>query len=94
MGLEYLAQAGKSVVPLRLGFYTLPTPGEDEQEEQISFSAVTAGVGVILGTVILDASFEYIFGTWAGDEENDQFVDYSSSDFRITIGGTVHFGKN
>jgi long-subunit fatty acid transport protein len=94
VGLEYLAQAGKSVVPLRLGFYTLPTPGVDDQEEQISYNAVTAGVGVIMGTVILDGSFEYIFGSYAGDEENDQYVDYSTSDFRVTIGGTVHFGKN
>jgi long-subunit fatty acid transport protein len=94
VGMEYLAQAGKSVVPLRIGFYTLPTPGVDENEDQITFSGITAGIGVILGTVILDGSFEYIFGSYVGGEENDSSVDYTVSDFRITVGGTVHFGKN
>ncbi len=96
IGMEYLAQAGKSVVPLRIGFYTLPTPDTDYKDDQISFSAITAGAGVILGNVILDGSFEYVFGSYVGDEDfvtgND--VDYSVSDFRITIGGTIHFGQN
>jgi long-subunit fatty acid transport protein len=96
IGMEYLAQAGKSVVPLRIGFYTLPTPSTDYNDDQITFSAITAGAGVILGSVILDGSFEYVFGSYVGAEDfvtgND--VDYSVSDFRITIGGTIHFGQN
>ena len=94
VGMEYLAQAGKSVVPLRLGFYTLPTPGLDDNDDQITFSGITAGVGVILGNVILDGSFEYIFGSYVGDTEDERNVDYTVSDFRVTVGGTIHFGKN
>ena len=94
VGMEYLAQAGKSVVPLRLGFYTLPTPGVDDNDDQIIFSGITAGIGVILGSVILDGSFEYIFGSYVGDTEDERNVDYTVSDFRVTIGGTIHFGKN
>jgi hypothetical protein len=93
VGLEYFAQAGKSVMPLRLGFYTLPTPDTDEKDNQISFSAITAGLGIILGNVILDGSFEYVFGSFVGDIENGNDVDYNISDFRITVGGTIHFGK-
>ena len=92
MGLS--SCSGKSIVPLRIGFYTLPTPGVDENDDQIKFSGITAGIGVILGTVILDGSFEYIFGSYVGDTEDDHDVDYTVSDFRITGGGTVHFGKN
>ncbi len=94
VGMEYLAQAGKSVVPLRVGFYTLPTPGVDDNDDQITFSGITAGIGVILGTVILDGSFEYVFGSYVGDTEDERDVDYTVSDFRITVGGTIHFGKN
>ena len=92
VGMEYLIQGGKSVVPLRIGFYTLPTPGVDDNGDQISFNGVTAGLGIILGKVIFDGSFEYIFGKYVGDEVNGNDVDYSVSDFRITVGGTIHFG--
>jgi len=94
VGLEYLAQAGDNVMPLRIGFYTVPTPGTDYNDDQIVFNAATAGLGLILGNIILDGSFEYMFGTYVGDEDNGQDIDFSLSDFRITVGGTVHFGKN
>ena len=105
VGLEYLIEAGKSFVPVRLGFYTLPTidrqepsPGqEDEEADQISYNAITAGLGIVMSTVIIDASYEYIFGSYTGDYENvsgtERAVDYSYSDSKITIGVTVHLGK-
>jgi long-subunit fatty acid transport protein len=95
VGLEYLAESGNSVIPLRLGFFTQPSPGEDEKRDQISFTGLTAGLGLIMGQVILDGSFEYLFGTYAGDtDENDNAVDFKQTDFRVTIGGTIHFGQN
>ena len=95
VGLEYLAQAGSSVMPLRVGFYTLPTPGTDEKDDQITFSAFTAGLGIIMGNLILDGSFEYISGTFAGaTDDMGNGIDFKQSDYRVTIGGTVHFGKN
>jgi len=96
VGLEYLAQAGENVMPLRVGFFTVPTPGTDYNDDQIVFSAVTAGLGLIMGNNILDGSFEYMFGSYVGDIDpiSGSDVDYKLSDFRITVGGTVHFGKN
>jgi long-subunit fatty acid transport protein len=93
VGLEYLAEAGNSVLPLRVGFYTLPTPGTDMIDDQITFNAVTAGLGIIMGNIILDGSFEYIFGSYVGDEVDDTNVDYNVGDFRVTVGGVVHFGN-
>ena len=45
VGMEYLIQSGKAIVPLRLGFYTLPTPAtaydyvKDDLGDQISYNA-------------------------------------------------------
>ncbi|TFH02526.1 MAG: hypothetical protein E4H13_01800 [Calditrichales bacterium] len=94
VGMEYLAEAGSSVLPLRLGFYTLPTPSTDENDDQIKYTALTAGAGIVMSNLIIDGSFEYIFGSYVGDtESNGAEVDYAYTDFRITIGGTIHFGK-
>jgi long-chain fatty acid transport protein len=105
VGLEYLIEAGKTFVPVRVGFYTLPTidreepqPDQDNKDaDQISYNAITAGLGVVMSTVIIDASYEYIFGSYTGDYENvsgnDTAVEYSYSDSKITIGVTVHIGK-
>jgi long-chain fatty acid transport protein len=109
IGLEYLIEAGKNFIPVRAGFYTLPTtsreasnpdrPDEDVTDrEQISYNAITAGVGIVMNTVIIDASYEYIFGTYTGFYEDTGLgeynpVDYKISDNKITIGVTVHIGK-
>ncbi len=99
VGLEYLAGSGSSVLPLRLGFYTVPTAFVDYNDDAVSFSAVTAGVGIIMDKFILDGSFEYLFGSFAGDNENewgfpDKQVDYTLSDFRISLGAVIHLGGN
>jgi len=95
VGLEYLAQAGNSVLPIRVGFFTLPTPDVDYKGDQISYNGLTAGIGVIMGNIILDGSFEWVFGSYVGDENfiDGSDVDYNINDFRITFGGVVHFGK-
>jgi len=105
VGLEYLIEAGKNFVPVRVGFYTLPTTSREARKsdeeatdpEQISYNAITAGLGIVMNTVIIDASYEYIFGTYTGFYETVDFqespVDYNYSDSKITIGITVHMGK-
>ena len=88
-------------MPIRLGFYTLPTTSreepaagqEDEDADQISYNAITAGLGFVMQTVILDGSIEYIFGSYVGDYEDGSPVDYDYTDFKITIGATIHFGN-
>ena len=93
VGLEYLAESGDTIIPLRLGFYTLPTPAVDDNDDQVAYNAATAGIGLVMGSIILDGSFEYIFGSYVGDEQNGQDVDYDYSDFRITVGATLHLGN-
>jgi hypothetical protein len=91
-------------LPVRLGFYTLPTPAtaydyvKGEEGDQISYNAITGGMGLVMGSFIIDASLEYIFGSYNGDSDlNNEGtaynVEYSLSDFRTTIGATIHFGK-
>jgi long-chain fatty acid transport protein len=105
VGIEYLIEAGKNFIPVRAGFYTLPTTSREARKtgeeatdpEQISYNAITAGFGVVMNTVIIDASYEYIFGTYTGFYEDtgtgERPVEYSFSDNKITIGLTVHIGK-
>ncbi len=103
VGLEYLIQSGKAILPVRLGFYTLPTPAtaydyvNREDGDQISYNAITGGLGLVMGSFILDGSLEYIFGSYYGDSDtnngSEYNVEYSLSDFRLTLGATIHLGK-
>ncbi len=103
VGLEYLIQSGKAILPVRLGFYTLPTPATEydyvngKDGDQISYSAVTGGLGLVMGSFIIDGSLEYIFGSYIGDSDDkngsEYNVEYSISDFKVTLGATIHFGK-
>lgn len=91
-GIEYLAQAGDNVMPLRIGFYTVPTPGTDDKGDQIILNTVTAGLGLIMGNIILDGAFEYRFGSYSWDQTEN--IDAKEANFGITVGGTIHFGKD
>lgn len=105
VGLEYLIESGKNFIPVRVGFYTLPTTSREARKtgqeatdpDQISYNAITAGLGIVMNTVIIDASYEYIFGTYTGFYEDVDFqerpVDYNYSDSKITVGISVHIGK-
>ena len=101
VGLEYLVQSGKAILPLRLGFYTLPTPATDydyvnnKEGDQISYNAITAGLGLVMGSFIVDGSFEYRFGSYIGDYDGEAMknVEYTISDFKVTLGATIHLGK-
>lgn len=97
-GLEYLAESGDSFMPLRLGFYTQPTPATDYNDDQVTYNGITTGIGIIMEKLIIDGSFEYVFGTYVGDSESDEFgdmreVEYTHNDFRITVGAALHLGK-
>jgi long-subunit fatty acid transport protein len=102
IGLEYLIQSGKAVIPVRLGFYTLPTPATEfnyvigEDGGQITYNAITGGLGLVMGSFIIDGSIEYLFGSYIGDIDSrngsDYNVEYKLSDFRVTVGATIHLG--
>ena len=89
-GLEYLISAGDFVLPLRAGFFTVPTPGEDDERNQIKYNSVTAGLGLVLGNIILDGSFEYMFGSYVLDAQDETKA--KITDVRITLGGVIHLG--
>jgi hypothetical protein len=93
-GMEYLAQSGESVVPLRLGVFTYPTTTVDDQMAQIKYLGLSAGMGLVLDKIILDGSFEWILGSFVGDTEEDgSDVTYTYNEFRVTIGAVMHLGK-
>jgi hypothetical protein len=94
-GMEYLAQSGDNVMPLRLGVFTQPTTTTDVNGDQISFLGLAAGMGIVLNNIVLDGSFEWIIGSYVGDTEGDtdDDVTYTSNEFRITIGAVLHLGK-
>lgn len=93
VGLEYLFQGSNSVLPFRLGYFTQPTINTDLDDEQIVYSGLSAGLGIVMNNFIIDGSVEYVFGTYAGDYDAfGELVDYNSSDLRISIGGVIHIG--
>jgi hypothetical protein len=93
-GLEYLAQSGENIIPLRAGFFTYPTTDLDDNYEQVKYLGVAAGMGIVMDKIILDGSFEWILGSFIGDTEEDgSDVDYTYNEFRITIGAVMHLGK-
>jgi len=93
-GMEYLAQSGTSVVPLRLGVFTYPTTTIDDNMEQIKYLGLSAGMGLVMDKIILDGSFEWMLGSFIGDTEEDgSDVTYTYNEFRITVGAVMHLGK-
>jgi hypothetical protein len=98
IGMEYLAQSGENILPLRLGFYTLPTLAEDRNGDQVKFNAFTLGAGLIMESIILDASVEFITGSIEVEEYESfsgEYIDseISVKDFRFTVGAAIHFGQ-
>jgi opacity protein-like surface antigen len=95
VGLEYLMTSGESILPVRLGFYTEPLLLEDYNEDQIKNNVFTAGIGIIMGNIILDGAIEwaktsFVWGETYGTNEE---YDYSGNEFRISIGAVMHFPK-
>jgi long-subunit fatty acid transport protein len=96
VGLEYLASAGDSFVPIRIGYNTVPQLLTDYYEESITAHNFTAGVGLILGKVILDAAFEFQRLSYVEYQYTsatlEEDVVFNQNNFRITIGGVLHLG--
>ncbi len=90
LGAEYLITSGNSVIPVRLGLYTDPSNAVDDAGDQIVASVLTAGVGVIFGSVVLDASFEWSGTEYVLDDEND--VIFTGNGFLMSLGAVIHFG--
>jgi hypothetical protein len=94
VGLEYLVMAGDNVMPLRLGFYTQPLPAQDALEDQISNNVFTAGIGLLMGNIILDGSFEWAMSSYASrSTQDDDPIDFNGNEFRVSVGAVIHFGQ-
>lgn len=89
-GIEYLAGSGESIIPIRLGYYTDPVFELDINEDQVVDNVITAGVGFILGNVILDGGFEWAMRSYDVAEINDSVIEFSGSNFRFTFGAVLH----
>lgn len=90
-GAEYLAGSGDNIIPVRLGYYTEPVFDLDINDDQVVNSVITAGVGFILGNVILDGSFEWVMQSFDITEIGDTVIEFSGNDFRLTFGAVLHF---
>ena len=89
VGLEYLLQSGTAIIPLRAGFYTNPLFILDNDGDQVSTNVITLGTGLVLGNIIVDASYE--FSGLDYELVNDVTLEQTFN--RLTLGATVHFGK-
>ncbi|KAA3617448.1 MAG: hypothetical protein D8M58_02255 [Calditrichaeota bacterium] len=91
-GGEYLITSGNSVIPVRLGFYNNPSGAVDDAGDQIVTNVLTAGVGLILGNVILDGSFE--FGGTEAVIDDDDNITFKGNEFLMSLGAVIHFGND
>lgn len=89
VGLEYLIQNGNAVFPIRAGFYTNPLLETDSNGDQITTNVITVGTGFVMGTFILDAAFEIE----SAEYDYGEGLGYDETNMRLTLGGTIHFGK-
>lgn len=91
IGLEYIA----GNMPLRFGYYQAPTVFVDVNDDQVAYNAATFGIGFILGSVVIDFSGEYIFGSYEDSDWSGSGDTYDSglSEFRFNLGAVIHLGE-
>ncbi|MFZ5518600.1 MAG: OmpP1/FadL family transporter [Candidatus Zhuqueibacterota bacterium] len=92
LGAEYLYMSGNTVLPLRLGFATTPTLFKDENDDQIVGANLTAGIGLIMGSINLDLGVEYNVYSYEIDAITDTY-EYNDNYLRFIIAGVFHFGN-
>jgi long-subunit fatty acid transport protein len=88
VGMEYLIVTESIVIPLRGGYYTRPLGFKDYQDELVQDNVFTLGAGLMIGSVVFDASFE--FEPMAYDLSST--VAISKNTLRTTLGASIHFG--
>jgi hypothetical protein len=84
VGAEYLIVSSAGVIPIRVGFRTVPTlranvNEKDEYDGQVSGTGFTAGTGFIGGAVALDVTYarttwEQTFALTGGKSANQNFT--------------------
>jgi long-chain fatty acid transport protein len=70
LGLEYVFLTSRVKVPLRIGYFSdwqiTPNPAGDVPR----FNGVTAGIGLVLGSMLLDVAYVYEFGEYSVTAES------------------------
>lgn len=70
LGLEYVFLTGPLKVPLRIGYFSdwqiTPNPAGDTPR----FNGITAGIGIALGSILLDVAYVYEFGEYSVTAES------------------------
>jgi len=92
VGAEYLLMTGNSILPVRVGFATTPTPFKDDNDDQIVGINLSAGIGLIMGSINLDLAVEYNTFNYEFQTGGSTF-DYSDNYLRLIVAGVFHFGK-
>lgn len=64
VGMEYVLIAGGLKVPLRAGYFSDRQITQDLVGHTPRFNGFTAGVGLVLGSVLLDVAYVYEFGKY------------------------------
>jgi len=97
VGLEYLIIQDYGVIPLRLGFRTDPWLSKGFDDEKITGLVFTAGGGVMVGNVWLDAAYELGMAKSEGDDEDfdddgiGDDVSFKQTTHNIMVSAVIHF---
>ena len=72
LGGEYVVIFGCLKVPLRAGFFTERQYFRSSTQEAPTSRGLTAGLGVLVGPVLLDGAYVYERGTYQDADSGDQ----------------------
>ncbi len=92
VGLEYLLGT-ETIIPIRLGYYTNPLGIKDVDKNEVVAGVITAGTGIALGNVILDASIELSGYQQTLDNTGPNDITFTEGDVFITLGAVIHLGE-
>ena len=88
-GLEYLL-GDETIIPIRLGFYSNPLGFKDDEDQQVVAGVLTAGTGISIGNILVDASFEYSRAEYVIDKSINAKL--TTTDLIFTLGAVMHLG--
>ncbi len=84
LGAEYLFIGEKTIIPARAGIFYDPEPSEEGSPED--FFGVSLGTGYIIGDVVIDAAYQYRWGTNADNKGiPDTEVDVDQHTFYMSV---------
>lgn len=84
LGAEYLFISEKTIIPARAGIFYDPEPSEEGSPED--FYGISLGTGYIIGDVVIDAAYQYRWGTNADNKGiPDTEVDVDQHTFYMSV---------